>query len=71
LVESHTTRPDPSQDDVDHAFGIQCDVFLLPLRLGVVLVVEQYFVHRPAMDDQQAAWRSQLTMASDIRRQLL
>ena len=36
-VESRPTRPDASQVDVDHAFGLQRDVLFLPVRLGVVL----------------------------------
>jgi hypothetical protein len=53
MVKPNATGSCPSKIDVVHATGFQCDVFLFSGRLGVVLVVQQYFVDRPAMDDQQ------------------
>ena len=61
VAEPHTTRPDASQIDVDHALGLQRDVLFLPCGLGVVLVDQQHFVDRPAMDDQQTNGRFELT----------
>ena len=61
MAQSHTTGPNASQTDVDHALGLQRDVLFLPCRFGVVLVDQQHFVHRPAMDDQQTNGRFELT----------
>ena len=52
LVEPDAARPYSSQNDVVHAAGFQRDVLLFPGRLGALLVVKQYFVHCPAVDDQ-------------------
>jgi hypothetical protein len=61
VAEPDTTRPHASQVDVVHATGFQCDVFLFPCGLGAVLVIQQYFVDRPAVDDQQTTWHHTLT----------
>lgn len=47
-----TTRPDASQNDVDHALGVQRDVLLFSIGFGALLDYQQHFVNCTAVGHQ-------------------